>query len=69
MKNIVVSLIVMSMLAFLTACGSKTVKAAELTKESMATESGGISSAAEEDGAEPEEAFGSGDVTVTFSLE
>ena len=55
MKKIVASLIFTAMLVSLAACGSRTDKDAELTKESAVTESGGVSPVTEEDGAEPEE--------------
>lgn len=55
MKKIVASLIFTAMLVSLAACGNRTDKDAELTKESAVTESGGVSPVTEEDGAEPEE--------------
>lgn len=42
------------MLVSLAACGSKTAKDAEITKEPVVTESGGISSVTEENGADSE---------------
>lgn len=54
MKKIVASLVFTAMLVSLTACGSKTDKDAELTKESALMESGGVSPVIEKDGAEPE---------------
>lgn len=55
MKKIVASLIFAAMLVSLAACGSRADKDSELTKESAAIESGGVSPATEEDGAESEE--------------
>lgn len=55
MKKIVASLIFTAMLVSLTACGSRTDKDAEFTKESAVIESGGVSPVTEEDGAESEE--------------
>lgn len=55
MKKIVASLIFMAMLVSLAACGSRTDKDAELTKESAVMESSGVSPVTEEDGAESEE--------------
>lgn len=48
----VASLIFTAMLVSLAACGSRTDKDAELTKESAVMESGGVSPITEEDGAE-----------------
>lgn len=52
MKKIAASLIFTAMLVSLTACGSRTDKDAELTKESAVMESGGVSSVTEKDGTE-----------------
>lgn len=55
MKKTVASLIAVAVLVSLTACGSKTVRDAETAREPMVTESGGVSSVTEENGAESEE--------------
>lgn len=58
MKKIVASLIFTAMLVSLAACGSRTDKDAELTKESAVMESGGVSPVTEKDDAEQEETGG-----------
>lgn len=55
MKKIVASLIFTVMLVSLTACGGETARGAELKKESVAAESGGVSPVTEGAATEPEE--------------